>query len=656
MKTAERGIGAAAARERADDPPPLAAIALGHLASAAGDEAAPEARWLGEVRNGLGAPCAPLGEAVDGWRRRPPPSDGRLHRLCTRLALDPIEGLATALSFTAETDLMAGRALRWLQSPVPAVRPTIGLMVCLGELLGRSSEETLAVLLDGPAVRVGLLHLEAGERPLVEASLRIPPPLVSALGGGEGRWSGVTTRCAAVELAGSVVAEAAHRGARLVRPLVVRSGDRAEARAFCERLCSVREIAPAFVDLGALAAGRLAGLGPWLLLRERLPVVCGEVLPGESTELPDIPGYEGPILVATSLEGRWLLDGSALECWTIPMPPPAERIELWREAGLDADVARRLGPVYRIGAARIRRLAEEARSHSGDDAPPELPDVAGVARRAQLGGLGALAEPLTEDIGDEALVLAAGLRADLEALEDRCRVRDGLADELGPAARARYRPGVRALMVGPSGTGKTLACGWLATRLGLPLYRVDLAAVSSKYIGETEKNLGDLFARAEHAGVVLMFDEADALFGKRTDVKDAHDRYANQQTNYLLQRIEDHDGIVLLTSNSRARFDSAFARRLDAVIEFPPPQPSERRALWRAHVGAASDLTAAQLNRLAAGCELAGGHIRNVVLAAQARTPDRALDWDSLLVALTSEYRKLGKPLPAGLVGRPGAR
>src|SRR2546430_13862603 len=117
---------------------------------------------------------------------------------------------------------------------------------------------------------------------------------------------------------------------------------------------------------------------------------------------------------------------------------------------------------------------------------------------------------------------------------------------LGASATARYHPGVRALFVGPSGTGKTLAAGWLATRLGLPLYRVDLASVTSKYIGETEKNLAQLLARAEQAEVILLFDEADSLFGKRTDITDSNDRFANAQTNYLLQRIENYDGIVLL--------------------------------------------------------------------------------------------------------------
>src|SRR5207342_3438730 len=165
------------------------------------------------------------------------------------------------------------------------------------------------------------------------------------------------------------------------------------------------------------------------------------------------------------------------------------------------------------------------------------------------------AQPIADPVGDDALVAPAALRKELEALAARCRTRDTLTDALGPAARARYHPGVRALFVGPSGTGKTLAAGWLATRLALPLYRVDLAAVTSKYIGETEKNLAELIARAEHAEIALLFDEADSLFGKRTDIKDSNDRFANAQTNYLLQRIEIFDGIAILTSNSRARFD-----------------------------------------------------------------------------------------------------
>ncbi len=151
--------------------------------------------------------------------------------------------------------------------------------------------------------------------------------------------------------------------------------------------------------------------------------------------------------------------------------------------------------------------------------------------------------------------------------------------------------------------------------------------------------------------MVLLFDEADALFGKRTDVKDAHDRYANTQTNYLLQRMETFEGIALLTSNSRARFDAAFTRRLDAILECPAPAPDERRRLWRAHLGECPGLSEAQLNQLAAACDLAGGQVRNATLraAASALAQARPLHFGDVLDAVAAEYRKLGRQMPAGL-------
>jgi SpoVK/Ycf46/Vps4 family AAA+-type ATPase len=183
----------------------------------------------------------------------------------------------------------------------------------------------------------------------------------------------------------------------------------------------------------------------------------------------------------------------------------------------------------------------------------------------------------------------------------------------------------------------------------LPLYRVDLASVTSKYIGETEKNLAQLFARAEDAEVVLLFDEADALFGSRTDVRDANDRFANAQTNYLLQRIESFDGLAILTSNTKNRLDPAFARRLDAIIEFALPGPEERRALWLAHLGQAHRLDPRDLNRLAASVDLSGGHIRNVVLTAAvlAREERRPIGYADVLRGLAGEYRKLGRTVPS---------
>ncbi len=196
-----------------------------------------------------------------------------------------------------------------------------------------------------------------------------------------------------------------------------------------------------------------------------------------------------------------------------------------------------------------------------------------------------------------------------------------------------------------------MAASWLATRLGQPLYRVDLAAIASKYIGETEQNLGHLLDVAEAADVILLFDEADSLFANRTEVRDASDRHANAVVNYLLARLEGHAGIVLLTANSRARFDAAFARRLDAVIEIPLPGPEERRSLWRSHLGTSHHISSSDLNRLAAAVDLAGGHIRNVILTAAliARHEQRLIAWDDIFAGLVSEYRKLGRAVPAEL-------
>ena len=435
--------------------------------------------------------------------------------------------------------------------------------------------------------------------------------------------------------------------------LVVRSGHPREARAAAAAVAAALSYRAIAVD-----GSPPAGLGPWLGLHAALPVLLVELAPGESLRLPRWPGWAGPLLVAAGVDGQVQADGDPVAEWAVPLPLPAERAALWA-ARLPADAAQRVGLRHRHSVAQIEQLERSARHlarlDAGSAPPPGAAEPAlteaqvhRATRQGSPGGLGSLAQWLPDPVPDEALVVSPALRIALAALCSRCERRDGLADPLGPAARTRYRPGVRALLVGPSGTGKTLAVGWLASRLGLPLYRVDLAAVASKYIGETEKNLAQLFARAEQAEGVLLFDEADALFGKRTEVKDANDRFANQQTNYLLQRIESFDGITVLTSNSRARFDSAFTRRLDAIIDFPAPGPQERRALWQAHLGDHHGLDDAQLNRIAAGCDLAGGHIRNATFAAVAAVAG-PVAYADLRSAIEAEYRKLGRQPPSGL-------
>ena len=274
-----------------------------------------------------------------------------------------------------------------------------------------------------------------------------------------------------------------------------------------------------------------------------------------------------------------------------------------------------------------------------------IEDVREAAWLRESKGLNSMARPVKAEVTGKTLVVRSRTQRQLDLLEKRCRLRERLVDDLGITLKARYQMGVKALFTGPSGTGKTLASSWLANRLGMPLYRVDLASITSKYVGETEKNLSQLLAQSEQEDVVLLFDEADSLFGKRTEVKDANDRFANAQTNYLLQRIETYSGVVLLTSNSKARFDPAFTRRLDMMIDFPLPSPEERRAIWLNHLGTFHTLTKGNINQLAMQCDLAGGHIRNVVLTAavMAKSRNEKISFEIVLQALSDEYRKLGK-------------
>jgi SpoVK/Ycf46/Vps4 family AAA+-type ATPase len=202
------------------------------------------------------------------------------------------------------------------------------------------------------------------------------------------------------------------------------------------------------------------------------------------------------------------------------------------------------------------------------------------------------------------------------------------------------------LFAGASGTGKTLAAEVLAHDLGVDLYRIDLSQVVSKYIGETEKNLRQVFAAAERGGCALLFDEADAIFGKRSEVKDSHDRYANIEVSYLLQRMESYRGVAILTTNQRSALDTAFLRRLRFVVEFPFPDETERLAIWQRMFPAATPLHALDWGKLSQ-LNIPGGVIRNIAIlgAFLAADAGEAVSMRHLLRAAQTEYAKLERPL-----------
>ncbi|WP_394358234.1 ATP-binding protein [Pedobacter agri] len=217
------------------------------------------------------------------------------------------------------------------------------------------------------------------------------------------------------------------------------------------------------------------------------------------------------------------------------------------------------------------------------------------------------------------------------------------------ALKRKLKPGFRALFFGQPGTGKSLAAALLGKKHGFPVYRIDLSRIVSKYIGETGKNLSKVFDAAENQQWILFFDEADALFGKRTNVSDARDRYANQETSYLLQRIEDHNGLVILASNFKQNIDQAFLRRFQSIVEFPIPQADQRLKLWKQSFSELTKLESkVNLNEIANKYELSGGVIINVVRYATLKMlKDEAAEirQKDILEGIKIELKKSGRTM-----------
>jgi hypothetical protein len=312
--------------------------------------------------------------------------------------------------------------------------------------------------------------------------------------------------------------------------------------------------------------------------------------------------------------GRTELHGS------VELPAAREARGLWSEALGEQAAAAALEPVieeiaqlFRLSAAAVQAIALELGAHEGTEAADaQLRRLCRERARVPLEGLAERIEPVARW---EDLVLPAGHHQLLQDIVRHVRHRTQVYERWGFGARTARGLGVTALFSGESGTGKTLAAEVLAGELGLDLYRIDLSATVSKYIGETEKNLRRLFDAAEASGAVLLFDEADALFGKRGEVKDGHDRYANLEVAYLLQRMESYRGLAILTTNLRSNVDRAFLRRLRFVVQFPFPDAEQRAQIWRRTLPPALPLDGISPEGLAR-LNVSGGSIRSIALAA----------------------------------------
>jgi DNA polymerase III delta prime subunit len=276
----------------------------------------------------------------------------------------------------------------------------------------------------------------------------------------------------------------------------------------------------------------------------------------------------------------------------------------------------------------------------------ELADVLAACRRRSNQALGDLAMRIEPAYRWEQLVLPADKCERLRELCAQVRHHYQVFDDWGFGARLSHGKGLSALFSGPPGTGKTMAAEVIARELGLELYKVDLSGVVSKYIGETEKNLAKIFREATAGNAILFFDEADALFGKRTEVSDAHDRYANIETSYLLQKMEEFEGVAILASNLRENMDPAFVRRLRFIIEFPFPDEASRLRIWQTHFPEAAPVNAdLDHDFLAKQFQIAGGNIKNVILNAAflAAADGRAIGMAHVLHSAKREFEKIGK-------------
>ncbi len=663
LSVIEARVRAALERRRADDSDPEDRFRGLYISEAEVDDLlvggrgsrlvppdAPTAAYLGEVESN-----ADSAESSG--------ADLRLRRLARSFGLDDFDVELVLVALAPDLEPRFERLYAYLHDDVSRRRASTGLALELcGAQLGGAERRRLGP--SGPLIADGLLLVEEADRPFLTRSVRVPDRVAAHLLGDDTPdplVESVLTPCSGTEV-GEVgwLEHALRSGTRLVYIREPAGG------------AAFSMAAAAFARLGtpvlALDLSRLGADGDVRELSGRASrearllcagVVAGplEALTGRATDA--LRAAEN-VRALAEVRGTVVLIGSRGwdPQWSrdVPLaidagvPSVEERGGLWRatlngDGPADADptlatMGFRLTPEQIGRAARAARLQADAarRAVTGDD-------LRAGARAQNAAGLEHLARRIAPCVEWDDLVLPAPVLGQLQELVARVRQRDQVLDGWGLGAKSSKGRGIKALFAGDSGTGKTISAEVVAHDLGLDLYVIDLSTVIDKYVGETEKNLDRIFAEADRLNGVLLFDEADALFGKRSEVKDAQDRYANVEVAYLLQRMELFDGLAILTTNLRSNLDEAFARRLDAIVDFPMPEDDDRHRLWEQHLRPglprAGDV---DLDFLARAFKISGGNIRNIVLAAAflAAEDSRPVEMADLIRATEREYRKLG--------------
>ncbi len=497
-----------------------------------------------------------------------------------------------------------------------------------------------------------VLHFLAGVQYLDERL----SPLLEAVPDADGHLAD-SQRAAALEVA-AILQQAQGR-----LPVVHLSAvDRATRRAASAAICSALSLRLYAMEADQVPASA-SELEALLRLWERECALAGGALyvemetidraePKAAAQVARLAESAPGVVILGTREGSRPLDRPGV--WIdVSRPSPAEQKRAWErslpEGNWNGSLDRLISQFTFTGPA-IEACVCQAQGASG--AEPFEARLWNAARAQARPRLDDLAQRVTAAAEWDELVLPPQIKDLLREIGAQVDHRFQVHEDWGFGARSNRGLGICALFAGPSGTGKTMAAEVLARELRLDLYRIDLATVVSKYIGETEKNLRRVFDAAEDGGAILFFDEADALFGKRSDVKDSHDRYANIEVSYLLQRMESYRGLSVLATNMRTAIDTAFLRRIRFVVNFPHPDAALREEIWRRAFPAGTPVEGLNHTKLAR-LNIAGGNIRNIALNAAFRAAGagEAVRMEHLLHCARAEYAKLDKPLTEAEIG-----
>ena len=620
----------------------------------------------------------------------------RLERLARTFGLEDFDVGVLLVCLAVEIDLRYERLYAYLQDDVTKKRPSVDLAIHLLAPIGGAAVELRRRFLSAsPLVAHQIVHLledpSQPQSPLLARVLKADERIVQFLLGIDQIDARLLDAARLVmperSLDDLLLGDDARRAFRHAWPmnagaplpaLLLHGPAGAGKCSVAEALCRERNWPVLVVDVAAFAAEPEAAPAParWagivsLVEREaalrgaavhwrRIDALSGDAQRGAlAALLRAIDGGRAPCFVAgpDAIDATLSFPRRGGIVMRMPAPTHAQRTTSWTavlddvkvEAHTDlASLATRFKLSFgtiRESAATARRLA---RVRGGGEAAITMRDLQDACRMHSNQRLASLARKTSPHYQWNDIVLPADRVAQLREICNHVKYRDRVYGDWGFGRKLALGKGLAVLFAGPSGTGKTMAAGIIAAELALDLYKIDLSTVISKYIGETEKNLSRIFDEAETSNAILFFDEADALFGKRSEVRDSHDRYANIEVGYLLQRMEEYEGIAILATNFRKNMDDAFVRRLHFTVEFPFPDHDDRRRIWQGIWPQDTPRDdALDLELLAQRYEMTGGNIKNVALAAAFLAADdgQVVRMSHVIQATLREYQKTGKLL-----------